>query len=134
MAAPTSSIRRLSRIIASQSDARCQFIQGTIRMNKEEKPAIRIPASMNTSFFSSIKEPGYLVHSGVHVKSIDKKTHSDHHYSAVQKRTSPVWQGVVQKPGYRDEKYRGKTDPQQTENKNNKHFIVHTLARYSCPM
>ena len=65
---------------------------------------------------------------GIHIKSIYKKTHSNHHYPAIQKRALPVWQGVFQKPWHGNEKHRGKPDPQQTKNKNNQNFIVHVAT------
>ena len=65
------------------------------------------------------------MHFGIHIKSIDEKTHSYHHDSAIQKRIPPVWQGIIHKPRYGNEKHRDKTDPQQTKDTNNKYFIVH---------
>jgi hypothetical protein len=73
------------------------------------------------------------VYFGIHIKPVDEKTDSDHHYAAIEERVPPVRQGVVQKPWHGDEKYREKTDPQQTKNKNNKYFIVHVVNPLNPP-
>ena len=68
---------------------------------------------------------------GIHIKSIHKENYSYHYNPAIQERIPPVWQGVVHQPWHSDEKHRENTDPQQTENSNNKYFIIQNKFLHS---